>query len=233
MKLMFSKELVDAVKAGQKEFDDINVEYADISGVDFSNIVIKNSRLWFVNFRNCDMRNARFINCEIFWGGFYSTNNENGYFEKCKIDFTWMERAVFRNTKMRNSSLSWTAILECALGELDMSSTTTFKLFTDISQLGPNDLDEAMRLLGPIMDKMDLSIKNIVMAGFKSDVARYGIDMPTPVETRSAYGVQSSGQAADQGYGFSMADLSTAIINAYNANNPYKAKRDDPQSGYR
>jgi uncharacterized protein YjbI with pentapeptide repeats len=232
MKLMFSKELIDAVKAGQKEFDGINLEYADISGADFSNVVIKNSRLWFVNFRSCNLRNAKFLNCEIFWGGFYSTNNENSLFEKCKIDFTWMERAIFRNTKMHNCSLSWTAILDCSLGELDMSSTTSFKLFTDISQLGPNDLDEAMRMLGPIMDKMDISIKNIVMAGFKNDAARYGVDLPTPAETKSGYATGIHGEA-NQGYGFSMADLTTAIINAYDTKNPYRAKKDDPQSGYR
>jgi len=42
LKNVFSSEFLERYKSGEREFSNINLQYAEISGVDLSNVVIKN-----------------------------------------------------------------------------------------------------------------------------------------------------------------------------------------------
>ncbi len=212
---VLSNEFIDDYKDGMRIFSGINLQYMDISGIDLDDLVIKDSKIFFVNFRGCSLLNAKFINCEIFWGGFYNNNMKNVIFDRCKIDMTWFENVIFENSKMIQSTASWSAMLNSNSRELDTSSSTLFKFFTDPSQASPNDIEEFMHKMGPVVASLDMSIRAKFMEGLKSDLARYGVEAK-PVET------QDSGYAKDTGYkqtpvsyGSFVSDFSNAVINAY------------------
>ncbi|MEK6887616.1 MAG: hypothetical protein AABX14_01595 [Candidatus Aenigmatarchaeota archaeon] len=230
LKGLFSKDFLDEYKSGKRIFSDINLQYAEICDVDLTDLVVKDSRLFFVNFRNCKLANSKFLNCEIFWGGFYNTLLENAVFEKSKIDLTWFEDARFKNTKILNSKISWTAILNSVMAELDTSTSTLFKVFTDPTQATPEDLEEFMRMLGPVLDSLDISIKARVREGLISDVARHGVEVRATGSDNSQYKKNEVNYNRSQaGYGLAMSNLSSTIISAYNNEHPYKLKKDKYQ----
>lgn len=216
MKNIFSHDFLEELKQGQKEFDNINLQYCDIPKNDFRNVVIRNSRLFFVNFNECDFAGAKFINCELVYVGFYYGTLENALFEKCFLEYDAVEFTTFKNTKFVKSNLRWSTFFSVITGEMDVQTSIQYKFFTAPEQITQKDVDEALILLGQVFDKLDITIRAKVKAALERDIKRYGFDVPKDQEKKSNYEHKSA-----SGYG--MKQISDIVISAYNAANPYKS----------
>ena len=218
--VLLSIELLDLYKEGKKTFSDITLQYVDLSDTNLKDIVIKNSKLFFATFRNCNFQNAKFINCEIIYGSFYGGNLEGVTFDNCTIDMTLFQRIITKNMKILRSKLIWSAILDSAIGEVDLSSSTQFKFFTSLSQLTEKDLEDAMIHINPLIDSLDISIKHKINQEMKRDAQAMGINIPKETE-KTGY---SESKNDSPGFAYSMQALADSVINAYNTANPYKSK---------
>ena len=227
-KVLFSKELLDHCKDGKKAFSDIILQYIDMSDMDLSGLIIKNSKLFFATFRNCNFKNAKFINCEVIYGSFYGGNLEGVIFDNCTIDMTLFQDTIFRDTKISKSRLIWSAFLNTAMGEIDLSSSTKFKVFTDLSQITAKDVEDGMAHLGPLIDSLDMSIRHKIKQELEKDFQSLGIkDLPNssndPEYQRTSplvYGMQN---------------FSAMVIDTYNTSNPYRQKKSiyEKEGGYK
>lgn len=237
MQNMFSSEFLEGYKNGQREFSNINLQYADISGANLNDIIIKDSKLFFVTFRSCDFSNAKFINCEIFFGTFLGGSFTNAVFEKCIIDFTLFERINPKNTKILKSKVSWSGILYSIMSEIDVSSSDTFRFITDISQITQNYVDEAMLRIGPMIGKLDISIRAQIKEEIEREAREYKVKIMGTEGSKSNYGNHSKdGSHENMGsvYGTTLQNFTAAVISAYNDAHPYQAKRKyDTDSTYK
>lgn len=218
MKNLFSHEFLEELKQGKKEFDNINLQYCDIPKNDFSNVVIKNSRLFFVNFNECDFTGAKFINCELIYVGFYYGTLENALFEKCLLEYDAVEFTTFKNTKFVKSNLKWSTFFYVVTGEMDLTTSIQYKFFTSVEQITQKDVDEALILLGQVFDKLDMTIRAKVKAALERDIQKFGFDVPKDTSEKKSNYEHISGT------GYSMKGISDIVISAYNAANPYKSE---------
>ncbi len=217
MKNVFSHEFLEELKQGKKEFDGINLQYCDIPKNDFRNVIIKNSRLFFVNFNDCDFTGAKFVNCELIYVAFYNGSLENSVFEKCFLEYDSIENTLFKNTKFLKSTLRWSTFFGVAIGEMNIETSIQYKFFTNVDQITQKDVDEALLLLGNIFDKLDITIRAKVKAALKRDIERFGFNATEDNnEKKSNYEHNSSS-------GYNMKNISSMVISAYNAANPYKS----------
>ena len=150
---MFSSEFLEQYKKGKRLFSDIILQYVDISDADLSGIIIKDSKLFFATFRNCKFANSKFVNCEIIYGSFYGGNFENSVFDSSSIDATLFQNIVTKNMKIERSKIIWSAILDSAAGEVDTSSSSTFKFFTSLSNLTEKDIVLGDWFLDDVLEK--------------------------------------------------------------------------------
>ncbi|GEM_PF-5953216 len=219
---VLSKELLERYKSGEKEFSNINLQFAEISS-NLENITIKNSRLYFVTFFNCIIKNVKFINCEIFYGSFNGGFLENTVFEKCKIDFVTFRNGILKSSEIKNSNLSWLLILSRPLGDLNITNSSQFKVLNNIENVSEKDAEELMIALGPVFDSLDISIKLEVKKALQKGAEDYGkkIKQSTPVKP---YGDSKTGyKEQESGYGFDQ--IMKVAINAYNSKNQYETKK--------
>ncbi|MCX6815474.1 MAG: hypothetical protein NT120_01300 [Candidatus Aenigmarchaeota archaeon] len=236
LKNIFSNELIEQYKEGKREFVNINLQYADIS-MPLKDLVIRDSRLFFVTFRDCDLSNAKFINCEIFYGTWYGGILENAVFDDCAIDYGLFDKTIFRNTKIVKSKITWSGMLGQPINELDMSTSTQFKIITDMSQITPEAVEEIRRQIGPIINSLDLSIKAKINEEIQKDAQKYGVELPSIATEKPAYGARRENADSNSSvYGGNMQNFADMVIGAYNAVHPYKVKRsyqDDNNTGYK
>ena len=196
MKALFSSELIEKYREGERSFSNVIIQYADFLGTALQDIHIKNSRLVFATFRNCALRNARFSNCEIFFGSFYGGDLTNAVFDNCEIKLTLFESAIFNNTKIVNSNISYSGMFNTNIRELDMSSAIQYKVFTDISQITEKDIESGMSLIAPYLSHLDAEIRKKIMKIIQGDAARYNFKVPIAETQKSGYSsITSSYQA--------------------------------------
>lgn len=216
---VLSRDFKDQLKEGKRLFSDIILQYVDESDVDVSGVTIKNSKLFFATFRNSNFKNSKFVNCEIIYGSFYGGNFENTLFENCVIDFTLFQGAQFKNVKVSKSKLNLSAFFNTAIGELDLSSSTLIRVFTNPSQITAKDIDEAKIQVGPLINSLDISIRSKIMREleeFARDIGIKNISIPATASDKYS-------KTSDLAY--SMQNFSNMVIDAYNTANPYKSKK--------
>ena len=227
-KVLLSKEFLDMYKEGGRTFSDITLQYMDIADVNLTDLIIKNSKLFFATFRNCNFKNSKFINCEIIYGSFYGGNLEGVVFDNCTIDMTLFQDTIFRDTKISKSRLIWSAFLNTAIGEIDLSSSTKFKVFTDLSEITAKDIEDGMAHLGPLIDSLDISIRHKIKQELEKDFQSLGIkDLPNSSKNLEYQ------RTSPLVYG--MQTFSNMIIDAYNTANPYRQKKSiyEKEGGYK
>ena len=222
-KVLFSNDFLDRLKEGKKLFSDVILQYVDMSDMNFSEITFKNSKLFFATFRNCNFKNAKFVNCEIIYGSFYGGNLENTIFDNCVIDMTLFQKIFTSGMKILKSKLIWSAILESAISEVDISSSTQFKFFTDISQLTEKDLEDVMTRMSPLVDSLDISIKHKIKQEMEKNAQNHGVSIPKGTETHGYSAGTKNYSPPDLVNG--MQNFSNMIIDVYNTTNPYKGKK--------
>ncbi len=221
--VLLSKDFLDQCKEGKKLFSDVVLQYVDISDMNFNEIIFKDSKLFFATFRNCSFKGVKFVNCEIIYGTFYGGNFEDTNFDNCVIDMTLFQKITVKDLKILRSKLMWSAILESAIGEVDISSSTQFKFFTNISQLTEKDLEDAMAHISPLIDSLDISIRHKIKQEMEKDSQNLGVNIPKGTETHEYSKVPKNYSSPDLVYGIQ--NFSNMIIDAYNTTNPYKGKK--------
>lgn len=88
-------DFFEAYKHGQRNFLDLNFEYLDgFSNKDFSNIVFENCFL-YVDFRNSNLTNAKFIECNIKEIDLRKANLTNAFMTNCLV-----ESALFKGASV-------------------------------------------------------------------------------------------------------------------------------------
>ncbi len=227
MQNVFSSEFLEMYKNGQREFENINLQYTDIFGTTLNDIIIKDSKLFFVTFRNCDFSNAKLINCEIFFATFLGGNFENALFERCVIDLTLFENITAKNTKFSKSKISWSGILG-TIGTVDLLSSDTFKLITHVSQITQQYVDEVAVRIWPLIDTLDISIRAKMKEEFQREAKEYNVKIPNKQSDKSHYGDHSKGGGHENMgsvYGSTVQNFSNTVITAYNKAHPYQAKK--------
>lgn len=89
-------ELRLAYSKGQREFEDWDFEEDESAeGMNLSGVIFKNCFL-FLNFRNTNLTNSIFINCNLKTADFSGANLENGLIRNCSVESTMFNGA---NTK--------------------------------------------------------------------------------------------------------------------------------------
>lgn len=175
MESVYSNELLEQFRSGKKEFSNIILQFADLNDTDLTGLVIKNSKINYASFRLSNMKNVKFIDCEMFFVSFYSAEMENTLFEKCKMDMTRFDDAHFKNTRIMNSSLSYCLIVGVNMGELNLTSTAKFKVITDMSAVVEDDIAGALKIIGARIEELPIEIRyqiNKRIAGTLQDFSK-------------------------------------------------------------
>lgn len=101
--------MLEAYKGGQREFDnwdfheDGSVQGLDLSGIEFSNCFL------FLDFRNTNLTNSKFIRCNIKTADFRGANLTNALIKNCSVESTMFKGATVENFRFEeNSSYSCT-----------------------------------------------------------------------------------------------------------------------------
>lgn len=224
--ILLGPELLEEFKKGKREFTDIKMDYPELSNQNLRGIIIRNSSFRFPMFRFSDLTGCKFVNCDILFGGFRGANLTDAVFENCKIEYSFFGDATLRNTKMLKCEISWTGFLDTNIRELDMSSSTQFKVFSDPSQITQQDVDTAISNIGPIVEKLDFSIRQRVQSQMRYGVERVKkqISSPTPAQ----YGKTEGDYKKPANVYQQFSHLIEGIVQVYGTKNTYQTKRKKP-----
>lgn len=177
-KYLSQVDFVNSYDKGVREFSNILLQWIDLSGKTFEDVVVKDSKILFCTFRNCAFKNCKFINCEIFFGTWYYGDIKDVLFDKCSIDMTMFDTVRFERTKITNSNLRTTGILASNASDVDTSTSTKFRFVTDISQLSPQEIESIIMESVDIINKFDIGIRMKFMEATRQDLERHKIDDP-------------------------------------------------------
>lgn len=219
-KILMSSELLQKIAAGQKEFDGIGLQYADMSGRTFDGLVFRNCEFYFVDMRHCSFREVAFENCRFFFAGFRGSEFRDCAFTDCEIEYSGLS-ATFIDTKMAGTRISWSDMIEANAGGLEMQNCAEFKVFRNVSDLTPDDLRTGLAQLQPALDRLDFDIKQKVLNLIEGGLRHYGVDVPATGAPDRKYGGHEPAQHA--GYRLFDAIINTAI-GAYGEKSTYQAK---------
>ncbi|MCX6815721.1 MAG: pentapeptide repeat-containing protein [Candidatus Aenigmarchaeota archaeon] len=216
---MFSSEFTERFFNGQKEFDKIEFNYADLSGRAFDGLKLKNSKITFTSLRDCKFNNVVFENCDFFFGAFGRSTFENVRFVNCTIDYSGFTWATFNNSEMTNCRISWTSFVDANIGGLELKNCSEFNVFKEISQFTTKIFEKSIEDLQPLMQHMDLDTRQKIQQLIDTFTKRYNMQVnPKMGETKANYEPSKKDT-----YGAFDALIDTAI-STYGANNIYKTK---------
>lgn len=232
MKHMLSSEILEQFRAGKKEFSGIHTQFCEFDGIDLSGIIIRNSELDYTSFRNSNMKNAKLINCKIFFFSLYNADVENVVIDRCGIDTARFDNMRAKNTKITNSQLSYTLMFGTNTGEMDLQGTTEFKVWRNASEITEKDIIESIERLGESFETLPIEVKSRLRVAIKKAISESGRD-PGLLET-----AQSKETAYDKTAGYNkMAAAYGALDNimkevmAYGNSEAYKQKSAYESSG--
>ena len=222
-KYISQKDFIDIYDKGQKEFSNILLQWIDLSGKTFEDIIVKDSNIMFCTFRNCTFKNCKFINCEVFFGTWYYGDVKGVLFDKCMIDMTMFDTVRFEKTKIANSNLRTTGILASNASDVDTSTSTKFRFVTDISQLSPQEIEVIIMESIDIINKFDIGIRMKFIEATRQDLERHKID--DPLEKKKDAYQTSDGEEAKVSYG-EMKNFVESSLEAYKQSTDiYKSKK--------
>ena len=219
---IFGWEFLEEYKKGKRTFSDLHMQFSDLTGSDLQDTIIKNSKLEFVLLRESKLKNVRFIDCELFFCGFRNAEMTGVIFDNCKIDYGYFEHALFDNTKMLKCHLNWCGMFFANIGSLDTSSSTLFKVFTDISQLSQKDINDAYMGLIPFVQNLDFEMRALIQDRLKNVTTKLGIK-PTTLQASPKYEQEGSDYSKPGSAYQNLGDMMEQLIGAYASKKPYKS----------
>lgn len=111
------EELLQAYAAGERDFTQIILEYANLSGVELRNLDLGGAQFSYVNLssiqlRQCDLRaefiycnftNAVIENCDLGWARFFDCDLRGATSRLCTLSSTKFTRVNLQNSKLSGS----------------------------------------------------------------------------------------------------------------------------------
>jgi len=159
MENLTSIEFLDRLQ--EKEISNIYMQYSDLTGHEFKDVVIKNSKFFFVVFRRCIFKNVIFENCEFFFCAFGYTDSENLTFRHCKMEYSGFTEAMMKDCKFISTSLSWHSFINTTPG-FELRNCTQFNIFRKTEDIYPL-IDKSMEDLQPILNTLNFEMRHNVM----------------------------------------------------------------------
>jgi hypothetical protein len=226
MQHMFSSEILEQFRAGKREFRDIHTQFCDIEGFDLSGIVFRDSTLEYTSFRSCNMKGAKFINCDIYFFSLCKAGVENVTIDKCRIDTARLDDMRAKNMKITNSHLSWCVFMGTSMGEINLTGTSEFKCFRSVSDITDQDAADLIQRTGAHLENLSIEIKLELEKIVKNALKETGQDPKlmgiSATPGHDAYGRTVAGSKANAMYG-AFDKLGEALM-AYGASEAYKQK---------
>lgn len=224
MKKTFSVEFLEKLDAGQKEFSNLQIEYADLSGKVFEGMRIRDAKIIFSSLRNSKLKDTVFENCEMLFLACGYSELRNVKFINCRIDYSGFTECIFNHCQFINTNISWTSFIDAKLGGAEFQNCTEFKVFRSLSELDPESIQKAAAGLGPIMQHLDYDTRNKVMSLVKDFAQKHDIDL-SPASAGTAHGYKAAGPDIKASGGYRIFDsIVDAAISKYGTKNPYKGK---------
>lgn len=114
---MTTGEFFEAFKKGQRHFIGLDFEYEEgFSNTDFSNVTFENCLL-NVDFRNSNLSNSKFIECNIKEIDLRGADLTNSFMTKCSV-----ECAMFKGAKVENFNFQENYYYGLTLGQVDFDT---------------------------------------------------------------------------------------------------------------
>ena len=221
---MLSNEFLERVAAGQKVFDSIELHYVDFDGRNFRGLTIRNAKMTFTSMRHCTFEDVTFENCEFFFFAFGHSTFTNVRIIGCQFDYGGFVETIFNNSKMNQTRLSWTILIDARLGGLEMEQCTEFKVIRNSSEITSADAMQGLVGLQPFIAKLDFDMQNKVNALIQAVAERTNTELPSgSFQSPSVYG-QHEGRSAMGSYTQFFDTTLSGVINTYGDKGPYKHK---------
>ena len=96
------EELLAAYANGQREFEDLDMEGGSVQGYDLTGIEFRYS-CFYLDFRDANLTNAKFIDCNIKTTDFRGANLTNALMKGCQVDGTEFEGATSENFRFEEN----------------------------------------------------------------------------------------------------------------------------------
>ncbi|GEM_PF-4479309 len=217
------KEFLEKYDSGQKEFENVLMQFFDVSGRKFDGVTIRNSKMFFCNFHNCELRKFRLERCELYYVNFYTGKASDLMIDSCDMEQTLFDVFSFDKAAFKKCNIRWSGILNSNIGSVDLSTSSRYKFFTDLLQVTPQDIEDAIKLVSGDIERLDLDMRLKVKQMIRQDMEKY--DLPEPGEKKDAYAV--SGNRHDDSpltYGEAKG-MVEAAFGAYGPQGGYKTKK--------
>ena len=227
MENLTSIEFLERVKSSQKEFNDIYMQYVDLSGHEIRDITIRNSKFFFVTMRNCTFRNVTFEGCEFFFASFNQSEFVRIKFINCKIEYSGLSESLFVDSEMRDVKLAWTGLVNSSTSDMKMINCTEFKVFRNVEDLSPADIEKGFADLQPMLQHLDFDMRQKVLKILETSSIRYNTNFsPNMMHDENKYNKKSgSYESGKKGYNMFDSLIDTAI-STYGAKPAYKSGKD-------
>ncbi len=224
MEKMYSSEFIERIAAGQKNFDGIEINYADLSGRTFHDLHIKNSRIMFSSLRNCKLKDVVFEDCEMLFAACGFSEFISVRFIKCKIDYSGFTGCVFDDSEMTNTTLSWVSFIDADISGLKLAKCPEFRVVRSMAELTSSVIEGAFAHLGPLLQHLDSDTRSNIEKLLKDFERRYDREMAAESKHPKSYGRTDSGIYSPSPSGYKMFDaVVDSAIKTY-GHPPYKKK---------
>ena len=227
-KHLFIYDIKKQYENGKRLFEDADIDYAQMTGFDLSEIIFRNCRFNFSSFTHAKLQNAKFIDCKFFFGSFRHADLKDAIFDNVKMEFLQFDNANFDNTIFRKCNISYTGIMNTNIGAAIFENCIKFKVFENVTEITYDDLQGAAKTLMPSINDLDIEIKNHILSVLSRVAKELNVDNPISRQfpgEKSEYGTSLAGI----GYGKISSVLDDAI-NIYNKKNLYKTRSEYEKS---
>lgn len=132
--LMNAFQLKESYKKGRRDFSNIRVVGADLSGSNWSGSIFRNSNFEGTSFSYCNLTDADFSGAQLNIGGFLRSNLTRASFKKAEISFISFENATFDNTNFQGSVLRYSIFFEANIGAADFTNASMLHVYMTIEE---------------------------------------------------------------------------------------------------
>jgi len=211
---------MELCRKGQKSFENRLMQFFDISGMVFDDINFKNCSLFFCTFRNCSFRNVAFDDCTVYSGSFYTGAADGLIFENCELELTLFDSFQFSRTSMKKCRMQWCGIMNSNHVSVDLSTSSSFKTITDLSQVTPADIEYIISVVMGKVERLDMDMRLKVKEIIRADIERY--KLKNPEEKQGKYSSAGTAPDAPLTYGEARGMVEGFF---YGTQSPYKTKK--------
>ncbi|GEM_PF-3315615 len=219
---MLSSEFLERIAGGQKGFEGIELQYADLSGRSFERLKFSKCRFYFVVLRHCNFKDIVFEECEFFFTSFGSSIFRGVEFLRCRLDYSGFGGAIVEGSRMINTRLSWHNFIDAKIGGLELVNCTEFMVLRNISELTPKVMESGLHSIQPFIDALDFDMKEKINAIITQFAQQYNLELPASTSPSKP---AKYGEAAPAPSGYRLLDaLVDTVIRAYGEKNLYQSR---------